>query len=148
MPTDIRMSWWLLNRLFLIHICLLWHMPFSGKGRSWKVFYTAKTLSKRKKTLFWCWIYYLASLLTCKHQKLHAGWDHISDLNLNVTVWVNSFAGSHTGSGLNFPEVQWSNLRKQNSPKTLDINLGCNSSTINGATRWKKSAISLYLRQD
>lgn len=151
MPTDIRMSWWILNRLFFIHIWLLWRMPFTGKGRSWRVLHTTKTLSKTKNNSFLMlnlFFYSLAFLLTWKHQKLHAGWDHVSDLNLNVTIWVNSFAGSHAGSGLNFPEVQRSNLRKQNTPKTLDINLGCNSSTINGATRWKKLAISLYLRQD
>lgn len=101
---------------------------------------------QEEKKLSWCWIFFcsLAFLLTCKRQKLYAGWDHSSDLNLNVTIWVNSFAGSHSGSGLNFPEVQWPNLRKPNSPKTSDTHLERNSSAIGGATRWiKKGSFSV-----
>lgn len=156
MPSDIRMSWWILNRLFFICIRLLWLMSFTRKGRSWMVLHPERSSARGKKkkksrqpflmrNLFF---HSPAFLLTCKHQKLDAGWDHVSDLNLNVTIWVNNFADFQIGSGLNSPGVQWPNVRKQNTPQILD-NLWCNSSAIKKATRWKKKmTISLHLRQD
>lgn len=117
-PTNIRMSWWLLNRLGVIHIWLLWHDLY-WERKELKGSSHCRTLSKRKTNSFLMLNLFSCSsafLLTSKHPKLHAGWDHVSDLNLNATTWVNCFAGSHTESGLNFPQVQQSNLRKQLSP--------------------------------
>lgn len=108
-------------------------------------FFTRQNLSKRNTNSFLMlnlFFYASAFLMTSKHPKLHAGWDGASDLNLNATTWVNCFAVSHTESGLNFPQVQQSNLRKQLS-QTLDINLGCNSSTINEPQCGKKRQILL-----
>lgn len=149
-PAGIRRSWWFLNRLGVIHTWLLWHDLY-WERKELKGSSHCRALSKRKTNSFLMpnlFFYSSAFLLTSKLPKLHAGWDHVSDLNLNAPTWVNCFAVSHTESGLNFPQVQQSNLRKQLS-QTLAINLGCNASTSNepqGGIKWQILLSQIRLR--
>lgn len=131
------------ERLGVTHICLLWHDSY-WERKELKGSSHCRTLSKRKTNSFLTpnpFFYSSAFLLTSRHPKLGAGWDHVGDLNLSATTWVNSFAVP-TQSGLNFSQVQQSSLRKQ-IYQTLDINLGCNSSTINESQDGKKWQILL-----